>query len=231
MRVNWKRFVPIAVILCLMLLTYCLGATEWLSFQNLRDQRHWLMAFVNQYPVWAPLAYIAIYASATALSIPGAVFLTLFGGFLFGQPWATLYAVVGATVGAVLIFLAAQTALGELLKQTAKGRLARMRQGFQDNATGYLLFLRLVPLFPFWLVNLAPAFFGVGLWTYTWTTFVGIIPGAFVFAQAGTGIGAILDSGTEFSIGAVFNTQMRIALIALGCFALLPTVLKKWRDK
>jgi len=175
--------------------------------------------------------FIGVYTLSTALSIPGAVFLTIFGGFLFPQPYSTLYAVFGATFGAILIFLAAKTALGDTLKHKAGKRMQKMRAGFQDNAANYLLFLRLVPLFPFWMVNLAPAFFGVTLLTFAWTTFVGIIPGAFVFAQAGAGLGSILDSAEEFSVGEILTWDVKIALLALGIFALIPPMVKHFKGK
>jgi len=102
-----------------------------------------------------------------------------------------------------------------------------MRNGFQKNAASYFLFFRLVPPFPFWLVNLAPAFLGVSMWTFVWTTFVGIIPGAFVFTQAGAGLGEILKQNQELSLSTLFNFQVKVALIALGFFALLPIFIKK----
>lgn len=221
------RFIPLAVIVGLMMTGYLFGLGDYLSFESIKAHREKLQTLVADNPVTAPLVYMALYTTATALSIPGAVFLTLIGGFLFPQPWATAYVVTAATLGAMLIFLAAKTALGESLRKKAGGLIEKMRAGFQDNAVSYLLFLRLVPIFPFWLVNLAPAFFGVPLFTFAWTTFFGIIPGSFVFSQAGAGLGAIFDSGDTFSIDAVLNNDIKIALIALGVFALLPVVIKK----
>lgn len=227
-----KRFFPLFIILTLMVLVYAMGLTDLLTFEALKDNRETLLAFVSEHPVLAPAAFILTYAASTALSIPGGVFLTLFGGFLFPQPLSTIYVVTGATIGAIIIFLAAKTALGDLLKEKAGETLHKMQAGFQENATSYMLFLRLVPLFPFWLVNLAPAFFGVALFTYAWTTFVGIIPGAFVYTQAGAGLGAILDSGETFSLQGLFNRDVKIALVALGVFALIPIIVKKvWKKK
>ena len=228
---SWKRFIPIAIIVLLMAVAYFAGIGDYLTQEQLKQHRAELKQLVEQHPVAAPLAYIAIYTTATALSVPGALFLTLIGGFLFAQPMATVYVVFSATTGAIAIFLAAKTALGPTLKEKVSGKLGKMRDGFNDDAISYLLFLRLVPIFPFWLVNLAPAFFGVPLITFAWTTVVGIIPGSFVFCQAGAGIGAILDSGDLLSVDAILNDQMKIALIALGIFALLPAIIKKIRRK
>ncbi|NGX43723.1 MAG: hypothetical protein K940chlam7_02023 [Chlamydiae bacterium] len=226
-----RRFIPLIIIVILMVLAYIFGLHEYLSYETLKGHRATLKTLVDTHPILAPLLYIFVYMVSTALSIPGAIFLSLFGGFLFPQPYSTIFVVTGATLGAILIFLAARTALGEILKERAGPLMQKMRAGFHENAANYLIFLRLVPIFPFWLVNLAPAFFGVRLITFAWTTFFGIIPGAFVFTQAGVGLGAILDAGEALSIDAIFNNQIKIALIALGIFALLPIVIKKFRKK
>lgn len=226
---TFKRVLPLLILLALMGVAYVSRVHEYFSLDTLREHRENLLLFVETYPIRAPLLYTLIYAVSTALSIPGAVFLTLSGGFLFPQPFATLYAVTGATLGAVAVFLIAKTAIGDTLRQRAGPRMKKMEQGLHDNAASYLLFLRLVPIFPFWMVNLAPAFFGASLSTYTWTTFLGIIPGAFAFSQAGAGLGAILDSGEKFSVASVLNRDVKIALVALGIVALIPIVLKRFR--
>lgn len=225
-----KRYVPLGLLLCLMLGAYLSGAYHYFSFEMLKMKHHLFKEYVNQHPLTAPLLFIGIYIFSTALSIPGGLFLSLLGGFLFPQPWSTLLVVFGATIGALLLFLAAKTALGDLLKKKAGPFLLKMEKGFNENATNYMLFLRFVPLFPFWLVNLAPAFLGVPLWTYTWTTFLGIIPGAFVFTQAGRGLATILEQAM-FSVSAIFNFQLKIALVCLGVFALSPILIKKWIAK
>lgn len=228
---SFVRFVPLVLIMILMGIAYFTGLHEYFSYQSMRKHRATLLALVATYPLLAPLLYISAYTISTALSIPGGIFLSIFGGFLFPQPFSTIFVVIGATLGAIIIFLAASTAFGEILKNKAGPLMQKMQAGFQEDAAHYLLFLRLVPIFPFWMVNLAPAFFGVSLFTFTWTTFFGIMPGAFVFTQAGVGLGAILDSGETLSIDAIFNNQIKIALIALGIFALLPVVIKKIRRR
>ncbi|PIS00564.1 MAG: hypothetical protein COT84_07115 [Chlamydiae bacterium CG10_big_fil_rev_8_21_14_0_10_35_9] len=230
-KISLRRLLPLAILLILMLTAYFLGVTDYLSFEKLKENRILLKNYVETHFIIASLLFVTGYIGTTALSIPGATIVTILGGFLFGQPLATIYAVVGATIGASLIFLAAKTALGEFFREKTKGYLEKMKEGFQQNAISYLLFLRLVPIFPFWLVNIAPAFFKVSLITFSWTTFVGIIPGTFVYSQAGAGLGAILDEGKEFSINAIFNWPMRIALLALGLFALIPIIVKKIRKK
>lgn len=224
-----KRFILLAIILALLAALYFFGAFDLISYEKLKENRDFLKSLVHAHPYLAPFIYIAAYAVATALSIPGGTLLSVFGGFLFPQPFSTLFVVIGATIGATMVFLIAQTALGKFFKSKASDRLKKMRAGFQKNAASYLLFLRLVPLFPFWLVNLAPALFGVSLSTFIWTTAVGIIPGSFVLTQAGVGLDTIFASGEAFTLDTIFNLQIKIALAALGIFALVPVLIKKFR--
>jgi uncharacterized membrane protein YdjX (TVP38/TMEM64 family) len=137
--------------------------------------------------------------------------------------------VVGGTLGAVCVFLAARTAFGNLLRAKAGPALRRMEAGFRDSAFSYMLFLRLIPLFPFWLVNLVPAFLGVSLRTYVVATFVGVIPGALVYASLGNGLGAILDAGGEPDLGIVFQPNILLPLLALAVLALAPVAYKKFK--
>ncbi|MBS0653300.1 MAG: TVP38/TMEM64 family protein [Verrucomicrobia bacterium] len=231
MKLWLKRYFPIILIVILMGVVYATGLYRDLSFKNLKAYHSDLLLYVSKHPISAPVIFIMVYIIATALSIPGGIFLSLLGGFLFPVPLSTLYVVIGATIGATLLFLSARSALGERLFQKAGPLLKKMEKGFKENAVSYLLFLRFVPLFPFWLVNLAPAFFNVKLRTFIWTTFVGILPGAYVFTQAGEGLGAIFQSQGGLSLDAIFNLKIKIALIALGIFALIPIVVKKIRGK
>lgn len=228
---RFKRYLPLLFILLGMATVYFSGLYHYLSFETLRSYHDTLKVFILAHPITTPLLYIVTYIILTALSVPGAVFLTLLGGYLFPQPLSTIYVLFSATCGATLIFLAARTAFGDSLKAKAGPFLQKMEKGFKENAVSYLLFLRFVPLFPFWIVNLAPAFFGVRLSTFVWTTLVGIAPGSFVFTLAGSGLEKIFSTGQTFSLGAVFNTQLKIALTLLGVLALVPIVIKKMRKQ
>jgi uncharacterized membrane protein YdjX (TVP38/TMEM64 family) len=166
-----------------------------------------------------------------ALSVPGGAVLTIAGGFLFGSILGTVLVVIAATLGATLVFLIARSALGDPLRARAGPFLQRMEAGFQENAFNYLLVLRLIPLFPFWIVNLVPAFLGVPLRTYVLGTLIGIVPGSFVFASVGAGLGSVLDSGQEFSPSSVLTPQIVIALVGLAVLALLPVAYRKWRRR
>jgi len=174
-----------------------------------------------------------------AFSLPGGAVATIFGGFIFGSMIdgilgtvvAAAIVVVGATIGATALFLAARTGLGEPLRARAGPGLKRMEAGFRENAMSYLLVLRLVPLFPFWLVNLVPAFLGVPLRTYVIGTFFGIMPGTFVYASVGRGLGAILAEGKKPDLGIIFKAEILIPLLGLALLALIPVVYKRLKAR
>ncbi|MEC7838535.1 MAG: TVP38/TMEM64 family protein [Chlamydiota bacterium] len=225
------RLLPIIIITLLMTTAYFLEFEQYITFEQLKLHRQTLLEMVATYSVLAPVTFVFIYIITTALSIPAGAILSIAAGFLFPQPLSTIYVVIGATIGATCIFLAAKSALGDLLKKKAGPLLHKMHDGFHENAASYLLFLRLVPAAPFWLVNLAPAFFGVSLITFMWTTFVGIIPGTFVFTQAGAGLSSIFEGDNDLSIQSIFTTDIKIALIALAIFALLPVLIKGFKRR
>jgi len=157
--------------------------------------------------------------------------MTISAGFLFGTVPAAAYGVVGGTLGAVCVFLAARTAFGEVLRAKAGPALKRMEAGFRKNEFSYMLSLRLIPLFPFWLVNLVPAFLGVSLKTYFVATLVGVIPGALVYASLGNGLGVILDAGGKPDLAIIFRLDVLLPLLALAALALLPVAYKKFKAR
>ncbi len=212
-----------------MTLIYLSGVYKYLSLETLRENHQALKAFTKDHFLLLSLLFVLTYIVTIALSIPVGMFLSLLGGYLFPQPLSLIYVVVGATTGASLLFLAAHTALKNILRKKARPFLKKMEKGFQKNAANYLLFLRFVPLLPFWAVNLAPAFFNVRLKTFVWTTFVGIIPGSLALTLAGGGLQKIFDGNEPFSIHTVFNTEIKIALVLLGLVSLLPIVIRRKR--
>ncbi|MBF0251884.1 MAG: TVP38/TMEM64 family protein [Alphaproteobacteria bacterium] len=179
----------------------------------------------------AVLGFMLAYVVVTGLSLPGGVWLTLMGGFVFGGWTAGSYVVVGATVGATLIFLGARYAFADLFYARAGSHLARMEDGFRENAFSYLLVLRLIPLFPFWLVNLVPALLDVRLSTYVAATFIGIIPGTFVYAHAGAGLGAVFETGEHPDLGIIFQPQILGPLAGLAALSLLPILYKRVKSR
>ena len=227
----WLRLAPVAILLAATIGVFATGLDRHLSFAALRDNREAMLAWVDEVGWVAALSYMGLYAGVVALSVPGALFLSLAGGFVFGAFAATGYTVIGATVGATVVFLIAANALGDSLRKRAGPALQRMESGFRDNALSYLLVLRLIPLFPFWLVNLVPALLGVPLGTFVIATFFGIIPGTAVFCLAGAGLGGGFDAGEEFSLANILTGETIGALVGLAILALLPIAYKRWRRK
>ena len=224
---QWARFLPLAILLvALVLAVFVFDAGRWLSPSALSDNHERLQDWTQASP-FAPLLFVLVYAVSVALSVPGATFLTLAGGLLFGFWLGTGLVAVGATLGAVLVFLAARTAFAELLRAKASGKIESLRQGFEDNAFSYLLFLRLVPLFPFWLVNIVPAVLGMKLVPYGVATFIGILPGTAVYVSVGNGLGAILGTGAEPNLSNILTIEVWLPLVALGCLSLVPVFVKR----
>jgi len=242
-----RRLVPLAVIIIFAGVAYFTIGEGGISLESLERHRATIDGFVAGHRLLAALAYIGIYAAAVAVSVPGAAFLTVAGGFLFGIVVGASAAVIGATIGATIIFLIARTALGEPLLRRAGPRANQLAKGFRDDAFSYLLFLRLVPAFPFFVVNLVAAFAGVRLSPFVAATVLGIIPGAVVFALAGTGLDSVItaqknlynecigakgsDCHMAFDLAGVLTPRLITALVALGLLALMPVVLKYWRGR
>lgn len=206
---------------------FALDLGSYLSFENLADNREWLSDAVAANALIVAIAFIAIYALAVAFSVPGATILTLSSGFLFGTIFGAAYAVIGATLGATALFLIARTSFGEVFRSRTEGILGKVKEGFGRNALSYLLFLRFVPLFPFFLVNLAAAFLDVPTRIFVFGTGIGIIPGALVFSSVGNGLGVVLDQGEVPDLGIIFTPSIFLPLLGLGLLSLLP-VLVKW---
>jgi uncharacterized membrane protein YdjX (TVP38/TMEM64 family) len=195
---------------------------RYLSLDALKANRDSLLAFTETHYVVAVALYIMVYILQTSFSLPGAAIMTLAGGFLFGAFVGTLYANVGATTGATLAFLAARYMLHDWVERRFGDRLGPIQAGFANNAFSYLMTLRLIPAFPFFLVNLVSGLTRVNLRTYMLATAVGIIPGSFVFAYAGRQLGTIN------SLREIASPQVLLAFTLLGLLALLPTLYKKF---
>jgi uncharacterized membrane protein YdjX (TVP38/TMEM64 family) len=208
---------------------FALGLDQYLTFEALRAHRASLTAFVAGHTLLAAALYVLVYAAVVALSVPGGAVLTVTGGFLFGTLAGTGLVVVAATLGATLLFLIARTTFGDALRTTAGPFLKKMETGFRENALSYLLVLRLIPLFPFFVVNLVPAFLGVSLRTYMLGTFFGIMPGSFVYTSVGAGLGSVFDRSEAFSPAGILTPEIVIALVGLALLALLPVVYRKVR--
>lgn len=220
-RPAWLRLWPLALILLVLALAYALGLQRTLSFEALAAHRAALSAFVADRPVAAVLLYVLVYVAVVAFSLPGATVMTLAGGFLFGTWPGAAAAVVGATLGASALFLAARHALAETLARRAGPFLARVRDGLARDGFWYLLSLRLLPVLPFWLVNLAPALAGMRLPPFAAATFLGIIPATVVFAGIGAGLGGVLEAGGRPDLAVIFSPGILLPMLGLAALSLL----------
>ena len=198
---------------------------QYLSLDALKKNRDSLLAYTESNFGVAVALFVCVYMVQTAFSLPGGAILTLAGGFLFGSLLGTVFVNVGATTGATLAFLAARYLLRDWVETKFGDRLEPIQAGFAQNAFSYLMTLRLIPAFPFFLVNLVSGLTRVNLGTYVLATAVGIIPGSFVFAYAGRQLGTIN------SLGEIASPPVLLAFTLLGLLALLPIVYRKLTGK
>lgn len=227
-----KRIWPLLLIVALLAVALAAGAGDYLSLAALRENERALRAFVEANRWLALAAFVALYALATAASVPGAVFLTLAGGFLFGTWVGGAATALGATVGAVLLWAAVRTAVGEPLRAKAErdgGRLKGLIDGVRANAFSYVLTLRLLPFAPFWLVNAAAGLAGAPLGPYALATFLGILPATFIYSGIGAGLGELFARGETPDLRMIFEPFVLGPLLGLAVLALLPVLYKAVR--
>jgi uncharacterized membrane protein YdjX (TVP38/TMEM64 family) len=228
-----RRFAPILVIIAGLAAGYFFGLHEFLSFEALIEHRDMLKTQVMDNIYLASLIYLFAYIVAVAFSFPAASLLTIFGGFLFGWFLAGTLTAFGATIGATIIYLAARTALGDFLRKMAGPGIAKLADGFRDNAFSFLLVLRLAPVFPFFAMNIAPALFNVPVRTYVLATFIGILPGTYAYSYLGEGLDSVIvsarEAGRDISVSDLVTTELTIAFAALAAVAAIPFIVKKLR--
>jgi len=248
-RAALRRYGPLALVAGVMAVAFLQGWHHQLTLENVVVQRDRFHDLLAEHRALSVLAYVATYALAVTLSMPCGLILSVAGGLLFGWLVGSIAAVLGATLGATLVFSIARSVVGDSFRTRAGPWLASLSQGFQKDALLYMLFLRLVPAFPFWFVNLAPALLGVPLKTFVLGTFVGIIPATLAFASAGAGLDSVIAAAKAEHAACValhgsercklmihassFVTRELIqALILVGVVAVIPVVIKnvrKWR--
>jgi uncharacterized membrane protein YdjX (TVP38/TMEM64 family) len=207
---------------------------DYLSFEALRDNREALLAFRDANYLAMVAGYIVAYVAIVAFSLPGATPATLAGGFLFGLFPGAFYVVVSATLGAIVIFLAAKWGLGEALAarmDASSGRIKRIKEGIEANELPMLFLIRLVPAVPFFVANLLPALVGVALGPYVFTTFFGIMPGTVVYTWVGAGLGEVFARGDTPDLGIIFEPMILGPILGLCALALLPIVIRAVRGK
>jgi uncharacterized membrane protein YdjX (TVP38/TMEM64 family) len=225
-----RRFVPLAILVVAGVLFMALGGHRYLTIAAIAENRERVCDLVGAAQAMAALAFIVCYAGLVALSVPGGALLTITGGFLFG-PWlGGAYAVVGATLGATVVFLAARAGLAGLAVRAAPW-VQRLEAGFRRNGLNYLLVLRLIPIFPFWLVNLVAGAVGLRLWVYVLGTFIGIIPVTFIFASLGDGLGSVVEEGKAPDVAILYRPSVLFPILGLAVLVLLPVAYRRWRTR
>jgi uncharacterized membrane protein YdjX (TVP38/TMEM64 family) len=222
----WRRLWPVALIAAALIAAWASGVHRYLSLDTLREQQDTLRSFVAANVVLSFVIYIVVYAAATLLMLPGAMWITIAGGFLFGLWGGTPATVMGATIGASLLFIAAKSSVGSTLRERAGPFLHKLEKGFQEDALSYMFALRFLPVVPFPVANIAPALFGAKYRDYAITTALGIIPGVIAYTLIGAGLGATFAAGGDPDLGSVARNFIP-AFIALGAVALLPVAYKK----
>ncbi len=242
----FKRWLPLALLAAVVSACYALGLQSYLTFQNIAEHQTQLNNFVTANAFAAVAIYFVIYVVVVALSLPGAALLSILGGFIFGWALSVPLTIIAATIGAIAVFKIVQTSLGSSMSEKAGPFVKKLSHGFERDAFNYLLFLRLVPAFPFFAVNAVAGLTRIPLRTFIWATLIGIIPGSFAFAWLGRGLGSIIDAQTAahaaclvekgaqacpytFSVSSLITPQILGALFALGMVSLLPIVLKSWK--
>ena len=220
MKPGYKRLLIAAALIALLFLIRSFGLDRFLTLESFRQYRNLLVTMTADHYIPAVVIYIAVYIAVTALSVPGATLLTLTGGFLFGF-FGVVYVNIGATTGALFSFLVARYLIGDWIQNRYGKRFEAFNQEVAENGYHYLLTLRLIPLFPFFLINIFAGLTRIPLSTYIWTTMIGIAPASFVYVYAGRELNGIEQAGD------ILSWRIILAFILLGLLVLSPVLLRK----
>ncbi|MBC8037071.1 MAG: TVP38/TMEM64 family protein [Rhizobiales bacterium] len=240
-----RRWLPAAALAILVGAAYVAGAGHYLTLGAIAENRALLKDFTADHLAGAIAIYMLVYIGVVALSLPGAAIMSVAGGFLFGWRLSVPITIAAATIGAVIVFHIVKTSFGAILIERAGPAAQKLAKGFARDSFSYLLFLRLVPVFPFFIVNAVAGLSRVNPWTFTAATAVGIIPASFAFAYLGTGLDGIIDAQAqlykeciaqgaagcrlELDARALWTREIVVAFIALGFIALIPIGFKRWQ--
>lgn len=238
-----KKWAPLAVVLGALGLAWSMGWLDYFSLSSIIMHREILSNFVTDNLALGLVSFLVIYAGLVAISFPGASFLTILAGFLFGGLVGGITTIFSATLGATIIFLIARSSFGEVLENKAGGFVKKLTNGFQENSFEYLLTIRLTPLFPFWVMNIVPAILNMRLIPYVVATFLGIIPGTLAYSYIGSSLDSVIEAqekaspgcgaaGTcEIELSALITTDLIIAMLGLAFISILPLGIKKWKAR
>ena len=225
---TFLRLLPLLVLGAGFFTFFWLGWDRYLSFQALKDNKDLLSQWRDEHYFMAVLSFVGAYGVLSGFSVPVGLWMTLAGGFMFGTLAGGFLSLLGATLGAMAIFFAARFTLADVLKEKCVTAIAKMEVGFKENQLSYMLTLRLVPIFPFWLVNLVPAFLDVSPRTYLTGTLFGMIPGALVYASVGNGLSTVFENGSETKLDIIFSANIRIPIVGVAALAFIPAIYKKF---
>jgi uncharacterized membrane protein YdjX (TVP38/TMEM64 family) len=226
-----RRFFPLGFLLIIMLAFYLSGLYQYFTWEKFTHSYEDLQKFTLEHPFLTPILFILIYSILSAILLPFGAFFAVLAGFLFELPFSTIYVVIAGTLGSFLIYLASRHALRDYFKKKAGPRLKKMAFAFKKKEKTYLLLMRLIPIFPSWLVSFASGLFNVHPWTFLWTTALGILPIMIAFTVAGEGLEDLSKTHEPLSFYSVLNLETCVALGALGILTILPLFFKKWRKK
>ena len=226
-----RRFGPLAVIVILFVAAFASGVTDHLSLEELRKRGTELQAFAREKPLLSVAIYLAVYIGSVAVSLPGALILSLTGGFLFGPLGGGFAAVAGATGGSTVIYLVFRTAFGDMLRRKPDAFLARVADGLRKDAFNYLLTLRLIPAFPLLIVNVAAGVANVPVRAFVLASLLGMIPSSFVYAGIGAGLGHLFEQGGPVTMETLFSPRIYLPIVGMGVLAFLPPMWRHWRKR
>jgi uncharacterized membrane protein YdjX (TVP38/TMEM64 family) len=224
-----SRFIALSIFACLIGLFFAFDLNSLISYQGLAENEAALKRAVSDNPILTGLAYMTIYVLAVTFSLPGAVWLSLAGGLMFGTWAGGLLIVVSASLGASGLFVAARFIMGDALRARAGPALQKFEASFNRDALSYLFILRLLPVFPFFIVNLGAALVGVRYPVFLITTFFGIMPGTFVFASIGNGISVVLQSGKQPDLSVMTSPEILLPLVGLAILSLAPMLWRRFK--
>jgi uncharacterized membrane protein YdjX (TVP38/TMEM64 family) len=223
-----RRYGLLILIAALLIAALASGAADHLSLAELELRRQQLAVLIARHPVLSLLAFVGIYFVAASCALPGVIYLTIGAGLMFG-PWlGGIGALIGATAGSTVIFLACRTAFGDLIRRKAGPRMQKLEAGLRGDAFNHILTMRLIPGIPMALINIAAGLVGMPLRTFVWSSFLGMIPASLIFAGLGSSLGAVLDHGGRLTPDILLQPRIVLPMIGLAILSLTPYAWRVW---
>jgi uncharacterized membrane protein YdjX (TVP38/TMEM64 family) len=226
-----KRYGLLFTLILLVIVAFASGITDRISLGELKARREELVAFVDAHWLASIAVFAALYTTVVALSLPLALVLTLTGGFLFGPVVGALLSVSSATLGSTVAFLACRTAFGDLVARRAGPIVNSLAEGFRKDAFSYLFTLRILPVAPLLLINVAAGLARVSVATFMTASFIGMMPGSFVYSFLGAGLGEIFERGDEPNLRLILEPQILLPLLGLAALAMAPSIVRMVRRR